>query len=75
MKQVSSINFQVSKNSFYEEFTYYLIKKTAFKTKSWQRPTFTQTRVGAIIGAGGLNFCVRDGNKCTPTAKATKILP
>ena len=28
----------------------------------------------AIIGADGLNCCVRDGNRCDPIAQATKTL-
>ena len=30
--------------------------------------------VSAIIGAGRLNYCVRDGNRCCPTAHVTKTM-
>ena len=39
----------------------------------WRRPTLPGTFVPSTIGAGGLNFCVRDGNRCDPSAMATKI--
>ncbi len=39
-----------------------LIKKT------WQRPTLPPRERGSTIGAEGLNFCVRNGNRCDPLA-------
>ena len=45
-------------------------------TNSRQRPTFPQPRGGSIIGPGGLNFRVRDGNGCDPSGMATgKLTP
>src|SRR6266705_3297142 len=38
---------------------------------SRQRPTFPQPYSGSIIGPGGLNFRVRDGNGCDPSGMAT----
>ena len=29
----------------------------------------------STIGAGGLNCCVRDGNRCPPAAVITKTIP
>ena len=39
--------------------------------KSRRRPTFPPSCPGSIIGAGGLNFRVRDGNGCDPSAIVT----
>ena len=36
-----------------------------------QRPTFPRPRGSSIIGLGGLNFRVRDGNGWGPSGKAT----
>ena len=36
-----------------------------------QRPTFPQPRGCSIIGPGGLNFRVRDGNGCGPSGMVT----
>ncbi len=36
-----------------------------------QRPTFPLPHSSSIIGLGGLNFRVRDGNGCGPSGKAT----
>ena len=36
-----------------------------------QRPTLPGTHVPSTIGAGGLNFRVRNGNGCDPTAITT----
>ncbi len=41
---------------------------------SWRRPTFPEPCGSSIIGAGGLNGRVRDGNGCFPTAQTTKTL-
>ncbi len=38
----------------------------------WRRPTLPGTHVPSTIGAGGLNFCVRDGNRCDSSAMATR---
>ena len=46
----------------------------AFSIKSRRRPTFPPSCPGSIIGAGGLNFRVRDGNGCFPSAIATGTL-
>ncbi len=40
--------------------------------KNRQRPTLPPRLQGSTIGAGGLNFCVRDGNRCFPSAIATE---
>ena len=48
-----------------------LPKKISFfihKKNSWQLPIFAYT----IVGVKWLNFCVRDGNRCTPLAIVTK---
>jgi hypothetical protein len=37
----------------------------------WQRPTLAGTYVPTTIGAGGLNYQVRDGTGCTSSARAT----
>ena len=39
--------------------------------KSRRRPTLPRRCQRSTIGAGGLNFRVRDGNGCNPSAKAT----
>ena len=46
-------------------------KREAFAVLSRRRPTFPPSCPGSIIGAGGLNFRVRDGNGCFPSAIAT----
>ena len=40
--------------------------------KSRQRPTFPQPHGCSIIGPGGLNFRVRDGNGWNPSGKVTE---
>jgi len=45
--------------------------REAFAVLSRRRPTFPPSCPGSIIGAGGLNFRVRDGNGCFPSAIAT----
>ena len=42
------------------------------RTMSRQRPTLPPSRPGSTIGAGGLNFRVRDGTGCLPSAMATE---
>ena len=37
-------------------------------------PIFTASRPATIVGADELNFCVRDGNRCTLTAINTNYL-
>lgn len=39
--------------------------------KRRQRPTLPRSCPRSTIGAGGLNFCVRNGNRCGPTAIVT----
>src|SRR4249919_2284913 len=39
---------------------------------SRQRPTLPPGLPGSTIGAGGLNFRVRDGTGCSPSAMATE---
>ena len=46
-------------------------RREAFAVISRRRPTFPPSCPGSIIGAGGLNFRVRDGNGCFPSAIAT----
>ena len=38
-----------------------------------QRPTLPPSLPGSTIGAGGLNFSVRNGKRCFPSANATPI--
>ena len=46
------------------------LKRVLYKQKKipWRRPIFAIT----IVSAEELNFCVRDGNRCTPLAIVTK---
>ena len=44
----------------------------ALADKFRRRPTFPHSHPCSIIGAAGLNFCVRDGNRCDPCAIATE---
>src|SRR5687768_1065489 len=39
-----------------------------------RRPTLPPGLPGSTIGAGGLNFSVRNGKRCFPSAKTTPIL-
>jgi hypothetical protein len=39
-----------------------------------QRPTLPPSHPGSTIGAGGLNFRVRDGTGCFPSAMATETV-
>ena len=52
------------------------LKETILKgqKKIWQRPTFPPPYKGSIIGAGDLNFRVRNGNGCILTAMVTRNL-
>ena len=45
-----------------------------FPTMFRRRPTLPPRRQGSTIGAGGLNFRVRDGTGCFPSAMATETL-
>ena len=46
-----------------------LLEQAFFVTR--QRPTFPLPHSSSIIGLGGLNFRVRDGNGCGPSGNAT----
>ena len=46
-----------------------------YQAMFWRRATFPELDDSSIIAAGRLNFCVRDGNRCDPSAKATRTLP
>jgi hypothetical protein len=48
--------------------------KGHFFNKFRRRPTFPHSFPCSIISAVGLNFCVRDGNRCDPYAIATEKL-
>ena len=41
------------------------------RKKIRRRPTLPHRHRCSTIGAEGLNFCVRDGNRCDPLAIAT----
>ncbi len=43
--------------------------------KSRRRPTLPPRLQGSTIGAGGLNFRVRNGTGCLPSAVATETVP
>ncbi len=43
----------------------------AFRQRTRQRPTVPQPHDCSIIGPGGLNFRVRDGNGCGPSGMVT----
>src|SRR5256885_2449251 len=45
-----------------------------FRTMSRRRPTLPPSHPGSTIGAGGLNFRVRDGTGCFPSAIATETV-
>jgi hypothetical protein len=47
-------------------------KEEGLLKKIRQRPTLPFRYQNSTIGAGGLNFCVRDGNRCSPSAIATE---
>ena len=51
-----------------------LQKGGLFLNKFRRRPTFPHSFPCSIISAVGLNFCVRDGNRCDPYAIATEKL-
>ena len=46
--------------------------EVGLSNKFRRRPTFPHSYPCSIIGAAGLNFCVRDGNRCDPCAIATE---
>ena len=68
---------ELNSNSF---FRFSDAKKPAFQkgglflNKFRRRPTFPHGFPCSIISAVGLNFCVRDGNRCDPYAIATEKL-
>ena len=41
--------------------------------KARRRPTLPGALAPSTIGAGGLNFCVRNGNRCGPSAIFTGL--
>ncbi len=47
-----------------------IIQQNPENKKSRQCPTLPQ-KICSTIGAGGLNYCVRDGNRCDPSAITT----
>ena len=48
--------------------------KNNLQNKNRQRPTFPGSFPPSIIGAKELNFCVRDGNRCSLSAIVTGFL-
>ena len=49
-------------------------RRRLFSTMFRQRPTLPPGYPGSTIGAGGLNFRVRDGTGCLPSAMATETM-
>src|SRR5262249_43689025 len=45
-----------------------------FRKESRRRPTLPPRHQGSTIGAGGLNFRVRNGTGCLPSAMATETV-
>ena len=45
-----------------------------FGTKNWLRPTFPGGCPPSIISDAGLNFCVRNGNRCISYSIATILI-
>ena len=41
-------------------------RSTSGQKKNRRRPTFPGSFPPSIIGSDGLNYCVRDGNRCNP---------
>ena len=50
-------------------------EKISLKARFSHKLAVTYFPLASIIGAGGLNCCVRDGNRCDPIAKTTKKVP
>jgi hypothetical protein len=50
-------------------------KKCFLKGTVLAAPYFPHIDNVSNIGEERLNFCVRDGNRCTPLSKATKTVP
>ena len=48
-----------------------MMRRLFWREISRQRPTLPPSCPGSTIGAGGLNFRVRNGNGCDPSAIAT----
>ena len=42
-----------------------------FKMESWHLPIFPVRFQTSILGVRGLHFCVRNGNRCFPSASDT----
>lgn len=49
--------------------------QVAKKVLSWRRPTLPGPFRPSTISDEWLNFCVRDGNRCTPLSIVTKTKP
>ena len=60
--------------SFLKESAPRVSTQGALLNKFRRRPTFPHGFPCSIISAVGLNFCVRDGNRCDPYAIATEKL-
>ena len=51
------------------------LPSTPLKKPTVLAPTYSCSHLRTTtIGAGGLNCCVRDGNRCDPAAKGTRTL-
>src|SRR5690554_1884974 len=55
----------------YRGLQFYFLYKT-LKNLLRQRPTLPRSHPRSTMGAGGLNCCVRNGNRCDPSAIATE---
>lgn len=64
------INISIKKGYIFYIKTIWVFKKEDKNKIRW-RPTLPHRYQCSTIGAGGLNFCVRDGNRCFPSAIAT----
>ena len=62
----------IADKMFFRAKTRPLPQKGPRSNKFRRRPTFPHSYPCSIIGAAGLNFCVRDGNRCDPCAIATE---
>jgi hypothetical protein len=54
--------------------TLYFITDKYEAKKTWRRPTLPHSYPCSTIGAGELNFCVRDGNRCFLPAMITRLI-
>ena len=50
-------------------------KKAFLKSTVLAAPYFTGNNITSIISEEWLNYCVRDGNRCTPLSITTKTVP